>query len=157
MRILLATAVAIAPLMIAVGAHAEEVISTARTTPITTSKATAAGTPDAIRLASGGSIAVTSGAAVTIDSSHGVDLDSGSSISMIKAADGATGILAQGGTTGPITIGGSISVTDDIEEYKDTDKDGDPDGPFASGTGRYGLRVTGPAAKTGDILIESTG
>ncbi len=157
MRILLATAVAIAPLMVAAGAHAEEVISTARTTPITTSKATAAGTPDSIRLASGGSIAVASGAAVTIDSSHGVDLDSGSSITMAKAADGATGILAQGGTTGPITIGGSISISDDIDEYKDTDKDGDPDGPFASGNNRYGLRVTGPAPKTGDILVETSG
>ena len=157
MRILLATAVAIAPLMVAVGAQAEEVISTARTTPISTSKATAAGAPDSIRLASGGSIAVTSGAAVTIDSNHGVDLDSGSSISMSKAADGATGILAQGGTTGPITIGGTISISDDIDEYKDTDKDGDPDGPLASGTGRYGLRVTDAGAKTGNILVETTG
>ena len=157
MRILLATAVAIAPLMVAAGAHAEEVISTARTTPIATSKATTAGTPDSIRLASGGSISVTSGAAVTIDSNHSVDLDGGSSITMTKAADGATGILAQGGTTGPITIGGTISISDDIEEYKDTDKDGDPDGPLASGTGRYGLRVTGPGAKTGDILIETGG
>ena len=156
MRILLATAVAIAPLMAAAGAQAEVVISTARTTPISTSNAAGA-TPDSIRLANGGSITVTSGAAVTVDSNHGVDLDAGSSIKMEKAADGATAILAQGGTTGPITIGGAISITDDIEEYKDTDKDGDADGPFASGTGRYGLRVTGPAAKTGDIMIESTG
>ena len=156
MRILLATAVAIAPLMVAAGAHAEEVISTARTTPIATSTAKGT-TPDSIRIASGGSVAVATGAAVTIDSNHGVDLDSGSSITMAKAADGATGILAQGGTTGPITIGGTISISDDIEEYKDTDKDGDADGPFASGTGRYGLRVTGPGAKTGDILIETSG
>ena len=156
MRILLATAVAIAPLMVAAGAHAEEVISTARTTPIATSTAKGT-TPDSIRIASGGSVAVAAGAAVTIDSNHGVDLDSGSSITMAKAADGATGILAQGGTTGPITIGGTISISDDIEEYKDTDKDGDADGPFASGTGRYGLRVTGPGAKTGDILIETSG
>ncbi|HEY1072015.1 autotransporter domain-containing protein [Brevundimonas sp.] len=156
MRILLATAVAIAPLMVAAGAQAEVVISTARTTPISTSNATGTA-PDSIRLANGGSVAVTSGAAVTIDSSHGLDLDNGSNITMAKAADGATAILAQGGTTGPITIGGSISVTDDIDEYKDTDKDGDADGPFASGTGRYGLRVAGPTAKTGDILIESTG
>ena len=162
MRILLATAVAIAPLMAAAGVQAqttptpETVISTARTTPISTSTATGTA-PDNIRLASGGSIAVTSGAAVTIDSNHGVDMDSGSSITMAKAADGATGILAQGGTTGPITIGGTISISDDIEEYKDTDKDGDLDGPFASGTGRYGVRVTAPGAKTGNILLESSG
>ncbi|MFK0299025.1 autotransporter domain-containing protein [Brevundimonas sp. NPDC090276] len=156
MRILLATAVAIAPLMVAAGAHAEEVISTARTTPISTSTAKA-GAPDSILVANGGSIAVTSGAAITIDSSHGVDLDSGSSISMAKSASGSTAILALGDTTGPITIGGSISLSDDIDEYVDTDKDGDLDGPFASGSDRYGLRVTGPGAKTGNILIENTG
>ena len=156
MRILLATAVAIAPLLVAAEAQAQVVISNARTTPISTSTATGTG-PDSIRLASGGSIAVTSGAAVTIDSSHGVDLDSGSSITMAKAANGATGILAQGGTTGPITVGGTISLSDDIDEYKDADKDGDQDGPFASGADRYGLRVTGPGTKTGNILVETTG
>ncbi len=162
MRILLATAVAIAPLMAAAGVQAqttptpETVISTARTTPISTSTATGTA-PDNVRFATGGSIAVTSGAAVTVDSNNSVDMDSGSSIKMAKAADGATGILAQGGTTGSITVGGSISITDDIEEYVDTDKDGDADGPFASGSNRYGVRVTGPAAKTGNILIESTG
>ncbi|WP_292037522.1 MULTISPECIES: autotransporter outer membrane beta-barrel domain-containing protein [unclassified Brevundimonas] len=162
MRILLATAVAIAPLMAAAGVQAqttptpETVISTARTTPISTSTATGTA-PDNIRFANGGSIAVTTGAAVTVDSNNGVDMDSGSSITMAKAADGATGILARGGTTGPITIGGTISISDDIEEYKDTDKDGDPDGPFASGTDRYGVRVTGPGAKTGNILVETSG
>ena len=156
MRILLATAVAIAPLMAAVGAQAEVVVSTARTTPISTSNATGTA-PDSIRLANGGSVSVTSGVAVTADSSHFVDMDSGSTITMAKSANGSTAILALGGTTGAITIGGSIGVADDIDEYKDTDKDGDPDGPFASGSNRYGLRVTGPAAKTGDILIESTG
>ncbi|MGH7027054.1 autotransporter outer membrane beta-barrel domain-containing protein [Brevundimonas sp.] len=156
MRILLATAVAIAPLMVAAGAQAEVVISTARTTPISTSNATGSA-PDSIRLANGGSIAVASGAAVTIDSSHGVDLDNGGNITMAKSANGSTGILALGGTTGPITIGGTISVTDDIEEYADTDKDGDLDGPFATGTDRYGIRVTGAAPRTGDILIEQNG
>lgn len=156
MRILLATAVAIAPLMAAAGAHAETVISNARTTPISTSNATGSA-PDSIRIANGGSIAVTSGAAVTVDSSHGLDIDSGGAISMSKAADGATGVLIQGGNAGPIVIGGSISITDDIDEYKDTDGDGDLDGPFASGTDRYGVRVTGNAPFTGDILVESTG
>ena len=35
---------------------------------------------------------------------------------------------------------------DDIDEYTDTDKDGDPDGPFASGQNRYGVRVIGSPA-----------
>ena len=57
MRKLLATAVAIAPMLVATGAQAEIVISNARTTPIQTSNATGTG-PDNIRLASGGSEAL---------------------------------------------------------------------------------------------------
>ena len=98
MRILLATAVAIAPLMAAAGAQAEIVISTARTTPIQTSNATGTAA-DNIRIASGGSVAVASGAAVTLNSNNTVDLDSGSSITMDKSADGSTGILVNGGNT----------------------------------------------------------
>ena len=162
MRILLATAVAIAPLMAAAGVQAqtttpETVISTARTTPIATATATSTGGPDNIRMASGGSIAVTSGAAVTVNSSHNVDLDAGSSIKMEKAANGATGILVQGGNTANVTVGGAIDITDAITEYTDTDKDGDLDGPFAEGTDRYGVRISGPAGLTGNVLIEAGG
>ena len=63
MRILLATAVAIAPLLAAAGAQAEIVISSDRTTPIRTSNATGTAA-DNIRIASGGSITLTSGTAV---------------------------------------------------------------------------------------------
>ncbi len=156
MRILLATAVAIAPLMVAAGAQAEQVISNGRTTPISTSTANN-GARDDVRIANGGSIAVTSGSAVTLDSSNSVKLDAGSKIDMLKAADGATGILANGGNTGDITIGGAITITDAIDEYKDEDKDGDLDGPFAEGTNRYGVRVTGASPLTGNIRIENSG
>ncbi|WP_278069154.1 autotransporter outer membrane beta-barrel domain-containing protein [Brevundimonas sanguinis] len=156
MRILLATAVAIAPLMVAAGAQAEQVISNGRTTPISTSTANN-GARDDVRIANGGSIAVTSGAAVTLDSSNSVKLDAGSKIDMLKAADGATGILANGGNTGDITIGGPITITDAIDEYKDDDKDGDLDGPFAEGNNRYGVRVTGASPLTGNIRIENSG
>ena len=158
MRILLATAVAIAPLMAATGSQAEIVISNARTTPIQTSNATGTG-PDNIRLASGGSVAVASGAAVTLDSNHSVDLDSGSSIIMDKSADGSTGLLVNGGNTGSVTVGGAITVNDTQEtaDVKDTDGDGDLDGPFATGTGRYGVRVVGPSPFTGNVLVEGTG
>lgn len=158
MRKLLATAVAIAPMLVATGAQAEIVISNARTTPIQTSNATGSG-PDNIRLASGGSIAVTSGTAVTVDSSHSIDLDSGSSITMEKSADGSTGILVNGGNTGSVTVGGSITVTDlqETADIKDTDGDGDLDGPFATGTNRYGVRLVGGSPFTGNVLIEPTG
>ena len=157
MRILLATAVAIAPLLAVTGAQAEIVVSTARTTPIQTSNATGTAA-DNVRIASGGSIAVTSGTAVTLDSNNTVDLDSGGSITMAKSADGATGILVNGGNTGSVAMGGAISITDSLEDadYKDADGDGDIDGPFATGTGRYGVRVAGPAPFNGAITIEPT-
>lgn len=158
MRILLATAVAIAPLMVATGSQAEIVISTARTTPIQTSNATGTAA-DNIRIASGGSVALATGAAVTLDSNNTVDLDSGGSITMDKSADGSTGLLVNGGNTGSVIVGGTITVNDTQEtaDIKDTDGDGDLDGSFATGTGRYGVRVTGTSPFTGNILIEGTG
>ncbi len=156
MRRLLATAVALAPLMAATGVQAETVISNARTTPIQTSNATGTARDD-IRLASGGSITIANGVAVTVDTNNFIDLDSGSNISMLNSADGSTAILVgPGATAGNVTIGGSISVTDNIETYPDTDTDGDPDGPFANGSGRYGLRLTGGTPLTGNVLVEST-
>ncbi|MBA4332126.1 MULTISPECIES: autotransporter domain-containing protein [Brevundimonas] len=158
MRILLATAVAIAPLLAVTGVQAEVVVSTARTTPIQTSNATGTAA-DNVRIASGGSIAVTSGAAMTLDSNNTVDIDSGGSITMAKAADGATGVLVNGGNTGSVTMGGTINITDSQEtaDIKDTDGDGDLDGPFATGTGRYGVRVTGASPFVGNVLVESSG
>jgi len=153
MRILLATAVAIAPLMAATGAMAEVVINTARTTPITTSNATGSG-PDAIKITTGGNISVTSGAAVTVDSNHNFSLDGTGSVTMLHADSGAVGVLVNPGVTSNITIAGGIAITDTIDEYPDTDKDGDLDGPWATGTGRYGLRLAAGAPVTGNINIQ---
>jgi hypothetical protein len=156
MRILLATAVAIAPLMAASGAMAEVVISTARTTPIATSNPAGGGSDD-IRIASGGAINVASGAAVTIDASENLTLDTGGAINMTTAADGATGVLVNPGLTSNLTINGSINVADSIGAYPDTDTDGDLDGPWATGTGRYGVRYAAGAPVTGDLIIGSAG
>lgn len=156
MRILFATAAALAPLMVASGVQAEVVISNTRTTPIQTSNATGSAA-DNIRLASGGAVSVTSGTAVLVDSSHTLVLDSGSSVTMANSANGSTGILVNGGTTTNLTISGSVTVTDDIETYPDTDNDGDVDGPWANGTGRYGVRLAGTQPVTGNVLIESAG
>ncbi|HRO32314.1 MAG TPA: autotransporter outer membrane beta-barrel domain-containing protein [Brevundimonas sp.] len=156
MRNLLAAAVAIAPLMAATGTQAEVVINTSRTTPITTANATGSG-PDSIRFASGGNVNVTSGVAVTVNSNHGLDLDSGSSISMLASANGSTGILVTGSNPGTIVIGGSVTISDDLEFYPDDDKDGDLDGPWAKGSDRYGLRVNGAGPVTANISIEASG
>lgn len=154
MRIQLAAAVALAPLMLASGAAAQTVINNERTTPVSTSTVNN-GAPDAIQITNGGLIRVGSGTALTIDSSHDVTMETGSRITMENAADGSTAILVLGGNTSDITLGGVISVTDNFVPA-DSDNDGDLDGPFAMGTGRYGLRLTGPGALTGDILLTSS-
>ena len=157
MRILLATAVAIAPLMAATGAMAEVVISTVRTTPITTSNATGTGTADDIRIAEGGGIALASGTAVTVDSNHDFSTGGASSITMAQAANGATAVLINAGVTSDISIGSTISITDTIESYPDSDNDGDIDGPWATGSDRYGIRYAAGAPVTGNLLIGSLG
>lgn len=153
MRNLLAAAAALAPLMVATGVQAEVVISTARTTPIQTSNATGSAA-DNIRLASGGAINLTSGSAIVVNSNNTLTLDAGSSITMDKAADGAVGVLVNGGVATTLRVSGSITVLDSIESYPDTDSDGDIDGPWATGSGRYGVRLAGPGGVVGDVLLQ---
>lgn len=156
MRILLATAVAIVPLMVASGAMAEVVISTTRTTPITTSNATGSG-PDSIHITNGGAVLVSSGAAVTVDSSHNFLIEGTGAVTMANSADGSIGILVNPGVTSTLTINGSVAVIDSVEGQIDDDKDGDADGAWATGTGRYGVRLAAGAPVTGDIAIGATG
>ncbi len=158
MRILLATAVAIAPLMAASGAMAEVVISNSRTTPVNTANASGSG-PDSIRITNGGVITLTSGVGVTVDSSHDVNVESGGQISLFNSASGSTGLLVNGGNTADITMAGTINVTDNItsETDQDTDNDGTPDGPWAEGSNRYGIRVAGTDALVGDVIVAGTG
>src|SRR3990167_3731909 len=138
-HVLLAAA---SPLCLLAGAaHAETVISDARTTPIATATA-ASGAPDSVKVASGGSVKPTSGAAITLNSNHVV----------IQDVDDATGILVLGGTTGEVKISGAIQV-DETTEIKDADSDGDNDGPFATGNRRFGVRVTGPQTFHGSIVM----
>lgn len=156
MRNLLAAAVAIAPLMVATGAQAEVVINTSRSTPIETANATGSGA-DSIRIASGGAVNVTSGVAVTVNTNHGLDIDSGGSISMLNAADGATAILVNSANPGTIIVGGTVVVRDGLDSYPDSDNDGDVDGPWATGTGRYGLRINTAGPVTANLTVESGG
>ena len=147
MRYLLATAAAIAPLMMAAGAQAQVVTSTVG----------AGGTADSVAFNSTGNLTVNSGTAITIDSSHNVTINSGGAVTMANTASGSTGILINGGVTSNITLGGTIALTDSIETYPDDDKDGDLDGPFAAGSDRYGIRLVGASPMTGNIRIEQSG
>ncbi|MDO8321461.1 MAG: autotransporter domain-containing protein [Phenylobacterium sp.] len=138
---------AASPLCLVAGpAWAETAISTAVTTPVATATA-ASGARDDVKVTSAGSIKVTSGAALTLNSNNNVTHEGTISIS---DASNATGLAIVGGNTGEVKLSGSISV-DDTTEIKDTDSDGDNDGPFAVGFNRVGVRVTGPATFHGSI------
>jgi hypothetical protein len=113
------------------------------------------GVPADLELSSQGSIDIDSGVAVTIDSNNTfknsgtITVDAGDA----DNSNNATGILALGGHTGGITNSGTINITEDYEA-EDTNGDGVPDGAWAEGSGRYGIRVTGPGAFTGDVNNE---
>ena len=154
MRHLLATTcLTPAILLSAVGARAETVISTARTTAIATSSANN-GAADSIKIASAGSIKPASGVAVTIDSNHGV-INEGAI--QITGANDSAGIQANAGVSANIVNSGTITI-DENYTPADADKDGDNDGPFAQGARRFGIRtlgaLTGNVTNSGTILIE---
>jgi hypothetical protein len=158
MRRLLLAATCLTPAcvtFIAAPAAAEVVISDARTTPIATATANGS-SADNIRITDKGSIKLTSGVAVTLNSNNTI---STAGTIGIKGADGAIGILAEPGATGSITNTGKITIDEDYE-YKDSDKDGDYDGPFALGSNRYGIRIapggtfTGSISNSGTITVE---
>lgn len=154
MRLFYATAAALAPLLFAAGAQAQVVISTARTTPILTSNANS-GSPSDVQIASGGAINLTSGTAVTVDSNNTFTLATGGAITFTNAADGATAVLVNGGVNTTVTIADRIVVGDSLGQYPNDDDDLDSDGPFAVGTGRYGVRLAGPV--TGNVLVNRSG
>jgi uncharacterized protein with beta-barrel porin domain len=156
MRFLLAsTGLGALAFMTTTSAGAETTISTATTAPATTSSA------GDIHVTSTGSIKPTGGltTVVTINSNNKV---ANEGTLAIQGVNGATGILANPGFSGDITNSGPITIDEDYTPT-DTDKDGDLDGPFALGSGRYGIRIapggtyTGNIANSGTITIEGNG
>jgi hypothetical protein len=147
-KVLVATVAAAPILALAFGAYAETSVTTARTTPIATSTATGTAADD-IRVTADGSIKpTTAGAIVTLDSNNKVT--NLGTLATVGVND-SVGVLILGGKTGSVTNSNVISLTEDYTPT-DTDSDGDIDGAFATGSNRYGIRLTGPGAFTGDIL-----
>ncbi|MCR5874429.1 hypothetical protein LRS10_09775 [Phenylobacterium sp. J426] len=143
---------AMLPLLYAAGAQAETKISTATTAPVRTSTA-ASGQPDSLLIEASGSIKpTTAGAAVTMDSSH--DVKNAGAIGF-TGVNNAAGVLLVGGRSGTLTNTGFIDLLEDYTPT-DADNDGDLDGPFAQGSGRFGIRATGPGPFTGNIVNQGT-
>ncbi|MDC7674810.1 autotransporter outer membrane beta-barrel domain-containing protein [Asticcacaulis machinosus] len=134
-------------------ASAETSITTERTTPIATSTANN-GAADDVKIAAAGSIKLASGTAITLDSNHKVTTEG--AINMASSADNSTGILVNGGTTGEVSVKSNITVTDNYTPADSTTDDDDfVDGEFATGTGRYGIRLVGASPFTGKIEVTS--
>ncbi|THD80545.1 MAG: autotransporter outer membrane beta-barrel domain-containing protein [Phenylobacterium sp.] len=133
-------------------AFADTTISGDRSTPINTSTVNA-GQPDNVIINSGVNITPPGGAAITIDSSNTV-VNNGTI--KIQDKNDSTGILGLGGNTSAVTNNGAITINE-TTTAADTNGDGVPDGPFAVGTDRFGIRVTGTQPFVGDINNTATG
>ncbi|WGM37547.1 autotransporter outer membrane beta-barrel domain-containing protein [Caulobacter sp. NIBR1757] len=145
--------VAVAPLLLFAGsAFAETTISNTRTTGVSTATVNN-GAADDIKVTNAGKFELTTGGPAITMNAPAKSVDNAGSITT-KAVDNAVGILIDttgGPITGNLTNTGSINHNDDYTP-KDDDKDGDEDGEFAEGTGRYGIRVIGGGGLTGNIL-----
>ncbi len=128
-------------------------ITTATTVPVATATA-ANGGPANITVTTAGAITLTTpGPMITLNSNNTVTTSG--SLSSSGVSD-STGILVRGGNTGAVTVNAPISVISPLNP-PDNDGDGDADGPFADGTGRYGIRVVGPGVFTGPITLNPGG
>ena len=151
----LLTTAALAPLLLyAGGADAEtQVTSSSRTTPIATSTAND-GAADDVKITADGAIKPTaSGAIATLDSDN--TLTNAGVLSTNNVSD-SIGVLVLGGHTGTVLNSATISLVEDYD-YTDDDDDGDYDGLFAKGSGRYGIRLTGSSPFVGSITNDSSG
>lgn len=151
-RLLAATCLTPAALLISTGAlRAETVIDTELTTPVRTSTIDG-GAADDILIDGDGSITLTSGVAVTMDSNNAVQNDGTIEITGTGAG---TGILANANLSGNIANTGTITVDEEFTP-EDEDEDGDIDGPFAQGSNRFGIRVAPGGTHTGNLLNSGT-
>ncbi len=125
-------------------------IADARTAPVNTSDEDDGEATD-INITSAGSITLdTAGPALVIDSSNTVN---NAGTITINNVDNATGVEIQGGNEGGFTNSGAIRVVEDFAQ-ENTDDDPAQDTPFASGTGRRGILVSGASPFTGNITLE---
>lgn len=154
---LVATVAATPLLLFASGAFAETTIADTRTAGVSTATINN-GAPDDIRITSAGKVKPTAGGtagaiagAVTINSNHDVINEgeiSAENVSYIA------GVKVNAGAVGDVTNKLTINLSSTLE-LKDTDNDGDLDGPFADGTNKFGILVQG--AMTGNILNDTAG
>lgn len=142
-----------AALLVAAPAYSQVEITDARTTAVDTATAGDGGTASDVTIASGGSVTLeTAGPAVTLNSDN--DLINNGSITIVDV-DGATAVSLEGGADRNFTHSGTITVSETFVQA-DTDDDVFSDTPFASGTGRTGILISGASPFQGNVTLDDT-
>ena len=154
---LVATVAAAPLLLLASQALADTTISEKKTTPVATGTVNGGAADNIIINADGGVKLTVAGPLVTVDSNNTL-LNKGE-ITTVDV-DNSVGVQINGGVTTTVTNSGAIKIVDSLDQTAsstNTDNDADLDGPFANGTGRYGIRMSGPGTVTGNILNDLAG
>ncbi|WP_371398074.1 autotransporter domain-containing protein [Fretibacter rubidus] len=132
---------------------AQVTVTDGRTTTIRTSTAGTDGDPSDVTVTSDGSITVTgTDPAAVLDSDNVLTIDGGI---LIEDVDNSTAVEIVGGNTGSFVLNGIVSNSD-TTEFTDTDDDNVIDGPFANGSGRTGILISGASPFVGNIEMTST-
>ena len=127
-------------------AAAQVVVNDARTAPVETDG-------EDVTIESGGSITLeNAGPALVLNSDNDVAMDGAITIEDINDA---VGVELQGGADRNYTQSGAINITEDFTNT-DTDDDGVPDGPFAEGSGRTGILISGASPFEGNIELATS-
>ncbi len=156
-RLLLTGAMPVVMTALSVSAFAQAVeIADARTTGVETATAGTGGAAADVTTTNASSFILTgAGPALTLNSDNA--LISGGPIT-ITDVDDATGILVDtsaGALTGSLSVTGNITV-DETYAPTDTDEDRVIDGPFAEGSGRTGILISGADTFTGPVTVANT-
>lgn len=140
-----------ASLLVATPVLAQVEITEDTNQQIETATAAADATASDVTIASGTVVSLEqAGTAVTVNSDNA--LINAGTISATNV-DNVTGVDLQGGSTGSFLHSGSINLTEDLAE-ENTDDDPFIDTPFAVGSGRTGILVSGASPFTGDVTAE---
>jgi hypothetical protein len=146
--VLSASAATLAALLSTTAARAATTVSGGSTAVATSTVASGA----ADDITQTGTLSVTSGAAITLDSNNSV---TNTGTIQLQDVSNVSGILAQAGHTGSIINSGAITLNESATTTTTTST-GVITGPFATGSNRYGVRVTGAGTLTGDIINTGT-
>jgi len=144
-RLLSSAALPLAALLFLPLATAQTVVDADRTTPLNTE------TDGDVEINAGITVATEGGTIITFNSEN--DVTNAGVISTEDAND-SIGVLITGGASGDYTQTGNINLTETFVA-EDTDNSGTIDEPFAEGSNRIGILISGASPFTGNVNIES--